>query len=718
MYCSKCGKPIDNGSIYCPNCGTKIENNQINNQFGNMNNNQMNNQFGNMNNNQINNQFGNMNNNQYFKNQSRNEIKIDINKVLIILIVFIIGLCIIGGINYILKEKKSRTIMIYMAGSDLESSGALATRDLRDLDYKKTQANNTNVVLIAGGSKSWHNNYIDATETSIYELKENGIVKVEKRKLDNMGETNNLSYFLNYVYNNYKSDKYDLIFWNHGGAVDGSEYDELNKNIIYGEDNLKPTEMKEAFENSPFNKNKKLEIISFRTCLNGTIEMANIFKEYAEYMVASEEVTYGSENDSALKFINDISIDDNAITYGKKEIEAYKENITAACNAEQRTNKKENYCVDITYSVTDLSKIDKLNKSLDEYSKDLDNSLNTYYSQLSKKRSNLNQYAQEMPEYDMVDLYNLVESNKEYSKNSDEVLTNIKDAVVYDYTNNYYSHGLSIYHPYNATSFLKTYDQITPAENYNKYINNFINIMQNNKTKSFSSFSNKEGTIKNKKKETADFEMDLTEEEVKNFAKANYTVFVDTKDGYYKRLYTGKKVELEGTILKAKVQGKLLKFSDIEYDDDSCWIDIVEKEVTDKYTDIYTVPILVRSMKYNVATVTIRIDDKHPNGYILSTVIKNGEKEKKDFAAFTNVGANINDYSYIQYASQKYKILDENGLFNPNYEGNGVYTGLEIPTNGFKYIREDFDSEYDYYAVFKIWDTSNNIYYSKLVKMN
>ena len=317
----------------------------------------------------------------------------------------------------------------------------------------------------------------------------------------------------------------------------------------------------------------------------------------------------------------------------------------------------------------------------------------------------------------MIDLYEFIDKNKEYSNNADEVIKSINSTIITNFSNNNYSHGLSIYNPYNNTLFLDGYEKISEADNYNKYINNFVNMKRNIKAGKLNSISNKEGILKETNKDKADFELELTDEEKKNFAKATYTVFVDTKDGYYKRLYTGKTVKLEGNKIKATVQGKMLRFSDIEYDDDNCWINMVEKEVTDDYVEVLTFPILHKGFDYTNSTVTIRIDDKHPNGYIVSTVINNKSKSSS-MALFSEIGSNISDYTYITYASQKYKIVDENGLFNPNYEGNGVYTGLELLTNGFKFIKEDFDSEYDYYAVFKIWDIANNIYYSRLVKMN
>lgn len=605
--------------------------------------------------------------------------------------------------------------MIYVVGANLESKSGLATRDLVDINYNKISRNNVKVLLMAGGSSTWKNDYVNSNETSIYELQKSGFVKVDERSRTSMGDKANLSYFLNYAYKNYKSEKYDLIFWNHGGAVDGSEYDELED-----DDNLKLNEMREAFKNSPFDSNNKLEVISFRTCLNATIEVANVYKDYAKYLVASEEVTVGSQFDSALKFINDIKGSDNGEIFGKKQIETYKETVKTLCKEAQLKDIGDDFCVNLTYSIIDLSKVDDINENFDLFAKDIDLALNNNYDNISKLRANLSQYAADEETYDMVDMYDFISSMKKYSKNSEKVLKTIKNAVLYSASNNNYSHGLSIYFPYNSSIFLDDYELISISKNYLTFVNDFYNIKNNKKVYSYDTFSSQKGKVANVDKEKADFEVQLTDEQIKNFAKADYLVFVDTKDGYYKLLYFGKETRLDGNKLKATVQGKMLRFSDIEYEDENCWITLLEKEVGENYVDVQMTAILYRSIyKSDVAYITVRIDDKNPNGTIKSIILKNDESDNNKFSVFSNEGVNLKNYVDIMMLNQKYKVLDDSGNFNTNFynTGNGIYEGLEFPINQFKFIREDFNSEYDYYSVFQITDTVGNKYYSNPVKM-
>ena len=62
-------------------------------------------------------------------------------------------------------------------------------------------------------------------------LTSNGYEVVSDQGLISMGNPSTLTAFLNYSYNKYKTGKYDLIIWDHGGAVDGSSYDELFREL-------------------------------------------------------------------------------------------------------------------------------------------------------------------------------------------------------------------------------------------------------------------------------------------------------------------------------------------------------------------------------------------------------------------------------------------------------------------------------------------------------
>jgi len=638
-----------------------------------------------------------------------------------VVVLFIIIIGSFGKTTGLVGSSGGRTIMIYMVGADLESEkGGLASRDLQDLDYSKTNANGTRVILMAGGSRAWKNNYISPNETSIYELRENGFVKVDTRPIDNMGSISNLSYFLDYAATNYKADKYNFIFWNHGGAVDGSEYDEISR------DNLQLSEMKKAFDGSTFKGNNKLETISFRTCLNGTIEVANVYKDYAKYLVASEEITIGSVLDSALRFINDVKISDSPEEFGKKQIATYKEVVTNTCNYGSTNASSENYCCNSTYSIVNLSKIDNVNKNIDNFAKELNSKVKSNYQNMSRLRANMGQYAAyaNQYQYDMIDLYDLANKYKSYSPSAEALMKSVEDAVEYNWTNNNYSNGLSIYFPYNENYFIGIYKDIATSSDYTNFITTFYALKTSQSSSASASFStlmdNKmSGDIKDEKE--ANFEVELTDDQVKNFAKASYLVFADSGDGYQQLLYSGKETKLDGNKLKATIKGKQLKVSDIDYDDQTYWLTLVEEETTDEYTDVSTYVLLQNSVYDSVvANMIIRIDKEHPNGYIKGLYsTKNDNDNKESFAANTTVGIRLKDYRIVSFGSQRYKVIDEDGNYNQDWDkdGNGIHEGMEYVNDEFKFIQEDFPDDYKYYAVFTIYDTSNNIYRTKAIEM-
>ena len=104
-----------------------------------------------------------------------------------------------------------------------------------------------------------------------------------------MGEANTLTNYLQFCYDNYKTDHYSLVLWNHGGGpLVGYGKDEL-----YEGDTLMLSEIDSALANSPFTGENKLDWVGFDACLMGSIEIAGVMSKYADYMIASQETEPG-----------------------------------------------------------------------------------------------------------------------------------------------------------------------------------------------------------------------------------------------------------------------------------------------------------------------------------------------------------------------------------------------------------------------------------------
>ena len=651
------------------------------------------------------------------KYQQYTEDELRERNMLIILIGFFLVVSMISLTIYKLRMRPklhdgSRTIMIYMVGSDLELDLGLATIDLEGIDYDDISDNNTNLYVITGGTKEWKNDYIDSDKTTIFKLTEDGYEPVKEYTKQNMGNYEVLKTFLNYVYKDSNTEKYDLIFWNHGGAVHGSEYDEFTK------DNLSLNEMSLALQESKFNEKNKLETIAFRTCLNGTLEVANIFSNYADYMIASEEITIGtSVGGSVFSFINDLSTNDNGYDFGVKFVESYKDTIKNYCSLYNGSHPGSEYCEDITYAVYDLSKIAILNKDVDEFFDDVNEKVNTEFAKMVKVRANLTQYGADVKEYDMVDLYSLVEQYEDFSQDkANKVLSDLDDLIAYNYSNMKYSKGISTYFPYKSNHFLAIYNDIKYSDNYAKFIANFANVKANTRV---SNFSIKENALSMSKLDAnkADLEMELTQEQLDNYSTAKYMLFVDMGDGYYRPIRSSKNIVSEDNKLKASVRGKQLRITNPETGN-STWLYLVELESTNEYTKYATNVTLETEdgEDFKAATITIIVDNEHPNGYISS--VKSIVSTDDNIAGISSIALDLNDYKYINFIGMNYKIFDENGQYTDDWQAKGEVNGLQVKVDNYSFEVEDFDSEYTYYGIFIVSDIADESYTSNLIKLD
>ena len=81
---------------------------------------------------------------------------------------------VVGAVLYLFKGNdvgdKTRTIMIYMSGSDLESKAGAATSDINAIIPNEVDLSSLNIILYTGGSTTWHNDLIENNENAIYEL--------------------------------------------------------------------------------------------------------------------------------------------------------------------------------------------------------------------------------------------------------------------------------------------------------------------------------------------------------------------------------------------------------------------------------------------------------------------------------------------------------------------------------------------------------------------
>jgi hypothetical protein len=361
--------------------------------------------------------------------------------------------------------------MVYMIGSDLESEDGFATDDLEEM-MAAQGSDHLNVVIETGGANKWQNTYVSAEKNQRWIIK-NGQMELVDNSLGNMnmGEPDTLSSFINWTVENYPADNYILSLWDHGGgAVSGFGIDEK-----HDDDSLTLAEIEKAFNDSIGKNNLEFEMINFDSCLMASLETAYISRNFARYLVGSEEM----EPDHGWYYtpvLSAISKNDaiSGAELGKVIMDAFKEQ-----SVEEETDDE------ITLSVIDLGKIDPVIESLDKFISraELNIQNESGLRIMSLARSRAESYGdadEESDSADMVDLSDLaLNVQAEYSGLAEDLAARISDAVIYNLTSRIKpdARGLSIYLPYddkeNFDENLKIYGGIDFLQSYIKFVKEY-----------------------------------------------------------------------------------------------------------------------------------------------------------------------------------------------------------------------------------------------------
>ncbi|MCL2372274.1 MAG: clostripain-related cysteine peptidase [Defluviitaleaceae bacterium] len=207
------------------------------------------------------------------------------SKIRWILLVFVMLVTFAGGRP---AAQKPYTIMVYMNGSDLESEFGAATADLVEMLDSGLDSRVANVLILTGGAKRWMNEAIPEYECLIWELADGQLNEIENMGLVNMGNPDTLAKFISFCQSRYPAEKYGLIMWDHGGgSIAGFGHDEK-----FDDASLTLLDMAAAFEAAGLRENK-LEFLGFDACLMATVEMAIIAADYANVLIASEDLEPG-----------------------------------------------------------------------------------------------------------------------------------------------------------------------------------------------------------------------------------------------------------------------------------------------------------------------------------------------------------------------------------------------------------------------------------------
>lgn len=152
---------------------------------------------------------------------------------------------------------------------------------------------NIQIVVQPGGSKAWDSPDINPNRTQRFVVGNGRLNEVYDGELENMGEAETLSNFLNFCKTNYPADNTVVVLFDHGGASRGFGWDE-----IFARDNLTLKELRAGFSGAytPNEADPPIDLVYYHACLLSCAEMMDAMRGICDYMLAGEEVGLVGKN--------------------------------------------------------------------------------------------------------------------------------------------------------------------------------------------------------------------------------------------------------------------------------------------------------------------------------------------------------------------------------------------------------------------------------------
>jgi len=379
------------------------------------------------------------------------------NKYAIIFVLLILSISLSGCFLFPPRNNTTEwTVMVYLdSDNNLESAGI---DDINEMEIAGSTENVKIVVqvdrvpysVLAANNQGDYDDETNGnwTNTRRYYITQdfdlvqiNSDLKSDLGEL-NMGDPQTLIDFATWAASNYPAKKYLLVIWNHGGGFRSPAY--TTKDIAWddtsGGDKITMPELEDALSTINSQIGEKIDIVGMDACFMAMTEVAYQIKDYADILVASEELEPNDGwpyNTILAQLISYPTMTSNQLA--TNIVDSYIFSYTVSDNATQSA-------IDLSYMdtlATELSSMADSIRSDTLTSKDA--YLNAAYS------------SQYYGDWDFIDLYDLCNKIFDYS-GSLEVKTislitqqTLSNAVInsdYNGENVGNSKGLSIYFPY------------------------------------------------------------------------------------------------------------------------------------------------------------------------------------------------------------------------------------------------------------------------------
>ena len=640
----------------------------------------------------------------------------------VIALVVVVAALIVG-----FNKPKTRTVMVYMIGSDLESSYSAASMDIKEMLDAGHNEEDTKVVIYTGGAKKWTLDEVSEKENAVFELKNGELNKVTTYAKTVMTKPETLTEFIDYAYDNYKSNYYDLILWDHGGGPImgyGSDENSLSKTPMAIKD------LSEALANSKVVKEHgKFELIGFDACLMGALEVANALSEHANYMIASEELEPGKG--WSYIFLKDVNRDNDAASVSKRVIDEY-----VADYEDYR------YDVDLSLSAIDLTRVKNVAETVDKLfariNDEVDASTFSKYSRALKSQKVYGYTGRDSSSYDLVDLIDLTQNVSDmYPGEVAEVKSAAEKAIIYNKSNMDHTNGLSFYFPTNnkkqVDKLVSMYEDVAISDGYYNFLKKYAGFITGNKNVTRAAYSD----LPVKTSEESAISVELDDELVENYQKGEVMIFRKLGENKFVPIYRSSEVELDGNMLKTNSTNLqfVVKATDVDGNTEYGWVALYEKERTDDYADYVAVGLV----GYKDEATSLGWGIKNQNTIVR---VYEGDKVAKlremritnddETGLSSKTDIEQEGIMFLEYPVWVYGLLDENGQVTDDLvsTGEAFGTGVNMEKGGkIEFMLTDLDFDFgdmyqgqipreamkDYYAEFIVYDTQGEAHKLNLV---
>lgn len=189
-------------------------------------------------------------------------------------------------ISYFWSTQKPLTFLVFMAADN--NLHSFINDDLQEM--KKIGSNN-NINILAYLNTKFPGQPKVSRKLVIHQ---GYITQHGRDKVNDSGDPQTVITACKWAMKHYPAQNFVLVFWNHGS---GSLNRACPRSVCYDDTTgnyLTDAKLQEALEQIIQIHGKKLDIIAFDACLMADIEVAYAIKNYAHYMVASQETIPGT----------------------------------------------------------------------------------------------------------------------------------------------------------------------------------------------------------------------------------------------------------------------------------------------------------------------------------------------------------------------------------------------------------------------------------------